>query len=122
MQLQQGEGAHVRAEADGEDDEADSEEDGRRLMLCRHTAHQIMFQLNQFNLLLRGGRLFCQYIVDMFAAIDQQRLRWILMNQNKFCLACLNHLEDANMNDPDNFTLKQIGQRVFLPSSYIGGP
>jgi hypothetical protein len=58
----------------------------------------------------------------MFASVDQQRLRWIEINQPLFRAAHFNNLEDAMVDDPDNLDLNEIGQRVFLPSSYIGRP
>jgi hypothetical protein len=53
-------------------------------------------------MLLRGGRLFIRYAVDMFASVDQQRLRWIGMNQPLFRAARFNNLEDAAADGPDN--------------------
>ena len=94
----------------------------RRLTLSRYVAYRIQYRLHEFNTLLRGGRLFTRYVVDMFASVDQQRLRWIEMNQPLFRAARFNNLEDAAVDDPDNLDLNEIGQRVFLPSSYIGGP
>ncbi|RXW16701.1 hypothetical protein EST38_g9156 [Candolleomyces aberdarensis] len=58
----------------------------------------------------------------MYTSIDQQRLMWIKRNQARFRSALLNHLEDANMNDPNILDANNIGQHVFLPSSYTGGP
>ena len=58
----------------------------------------------------------------MFTSMDQQRLSWIECNPSMFCLACYNNLEDAMMVDPDYMDLNEIGQHVFLPSSYISGP
>ncbi|KAJ2924672.1 hypothetical protein H1R20_g12432, partial [Candolleomyces eurysporus] len=94
----------------------------RKLTLSTYTAYRTHFRQNDFNTLLRGGPLFCRYVVDMYASVDQQRLMWIQRNQTRFRAARLNHLQDANMNDPDNMDAAEIGQRVFLPSSYIGGP
>jgi hypothetical protein len=73
-------------------------------------------------MLLCGGRLFTRYVVNMFASVDQQRLCWIEMNQPLFRAARFNNLEDAAADDRDNLDLNEIGQQVFLPSSYIGGP
>lgn len=68
------------------------------------SAYQVMKRANDFNSLLYSGRLFCRFVVDMYAAIDQQQLWWATLNQTKFQSARLNHLEDANMHDPDNLT------------------
>ncbi|KAJ2929201.1 hypothetical protein H1R20_g7887, partial [Candolleomyces eurysporus] len=102
--------------------EGEEVERDRKLTLSVYTTYRIHFRQNDFNILLRGGQLFCRYVVDMYASIDQQRLMWIKRNQARFRAARLNHLEDANMNDPDILDANDIGQRVFLPSSYTGGP
>jgi hypothetical protein len=93
-----------------------------RLTLARYAAYRLHYRPGEFNALLRGGRLFTRYVVDLYASIDQQRLSFIERNQPRFRAARFNNLEDANMNDPDNPDLNEIGQRVYLPSSYIGGP
>ncbi|KAJ3520762.1 hypothetical protein NMY22_g12605 [Coprinellus aureogranulatus] len=118
LYLQETERAVVAQDDDGEEEGGDP----RKLTLMRWAAYRIMPRVGEFNTLLYGNRLFSRFVVDMYAAIDQQRLRWVTLNQTQFRTARLNHLEDANMNDPDNLTAHEIGQRVYLPSSYTGGP
>jgi hypothetical protein len=36
-----------------------------------------------FNPLMRGGRLFQQYITDVYCRIEDQRLLWFILNQTK---------------------------------------
>ena len=96
--------------------------ESRRLTLTRYVAHQLHYRPQEFNLLLRGGRLLTRYVVDMFASADQQRLSWVERNQHIFRAARFNNLEDAAAYDGENFDLNELGQRVILPSSYIGGP
>ena len=107
---------------ESEDEDMDSPDSERRLTLSRYASFRLHNRLNEPNALLRGGRLLTRFVVDIFASMDQQRLGYISRNQSKFRLARFNNLEDANMADPDNLDLNDIGQRVFLPSSYIGGP
>ncbi|KAJ3513797.1 hypothetical protein NMY22_g14933 [Coprinellus aureogranulatus] len=89
-----------RNERDGvEDDEGGedvSAQHDRKVTLSTYTAFRIhQREAPDFNLFLRGGRLFQRYIVDMYAAVDQGRLRYITMNQSKFRAARFNNLEDA---------------------------
>lgn len=106
------------------DEDAEEEEGGdpRKLTLMKWSAYRIMPRVGEFSTLLHGNRLFSRFVVDMYAAIDQQRLRWVTLNQTQFRSARLNHPEDANMNDPDNLTAHEIGQRIYLPPSHTGGP
>ena len=58
----------------------------------------------------------------MFACIDQEHLYYLRTQQKKLHVTLLNGMEDAlSMND-DQVDLNQIGQRIILPSSYLGGP
>jgi hypothetical protein len=58
----------------------------------------------------------------MFACIDQQRLHFIRTQQPKLRTTLLNGIEDALSTNDDHVDLNDIGQRIILPSSYLGGP
>ena len=107
-----------------EEEDDDSMGGSRRFTLSRYASYRIQKRVGEFNFntILHGGRLFCRYVVDIFASIGQQRLRYISDHQSLFRAACLNNLTDAIATDPDNLNLNEIGQRVILPSSYTGGP
>jgi hypothetical protein len=108
---------------DGDPDMQDQTSHGtRRLTLTCYVAYRIHSHPDQFNALLCGGRLFARYIVDMFAAADQQHLSWVVQNQPMFRAARFNNLQDAAADDDDNLDLNDLGQHVILPSSYTGGP
>jgi hypothetical protein len=70
--------------------------------------------------LLRGGRLRHQYIVDAYAAIEQNRLKYLRLNQKKLRVDLYQGLQDA-IATGDN-SAAAIGQRIILPSSFIVGP
>jgi hypothetical protein len=70
--------------------------------------------------LLRGGRLRQQYIVDAYAIVEQNRLRYLHLNQKKLRADLYQGLQDA-IATGDNSAVA-IGQRIILPSSFIGGP
>jgi hypothetical protein len=96
--------------------------ESRRLTLCRFVAFRIHSRPGEPSILLHGGRLFTRYMVDMFASLDQSRLRFLEDNQPRIRAAHFSGLEDAIAEDGDNADLHELGQRVILPSSYIGGP
>ena len=66
------------------------------------------------------GKLFHQYVVDMYAKMEQQRLNFIRFNQRTLRAAVYNGFRDAIRLDDSN--LSSIGKRVILPSTFIGGP
>jgi Helitron helicase-like domain at N-terminus len=67
-----------------------------------------------------AGRLFHQYAVDCYARIEQQRLRYLRDNQINFRADLYQGVFDAALAGETN--VSNIGRRVILPSSFIGGP
>ena len=61
-------------------------------------------------------------MVDMFACLDQSRLWYLEDNQPRIRAAHFSGLEDAMADDGDAADLQELGQRIILPSSYVGGP
>ncbi|KAI0069691.1 hypothetical protein K474DRAFT_1694009 [Panus rudis PR-1116 ss-1] len=94
----------------------------RRLTQVQFYSHQLHVRPNQFPILHHGGRLFQQYLCDSWVSTDQNRLRWMEMNQPKLRAALYSGLEDAVARNDDNLELHEIGRRTVLPSSYVGGP
>ena len=94
----------------------------RRVTLLQFSAYRLHSRPNEFSTILRACRLFQRYLVDMFACIDQERLHFIRSQQSKLRTTMLNGIEDALSENDDHIDLSQLGQRVILPSSYLGGP
>lgn len=69
-----------------------------------------------------GGRLFQQYICDVWVSTDLSRLRWVEENQRHLRACLYSGLEDVVSSNDDNVDLHDLGHRVILPSSYTGGP
>lgn len=78
-----------------------------------------MIRENQLNHILMCRMLFSQYIVDMYAKIESERLLFIRLNQKKLRAENYIHLRDAIMNEKH---AKDVGQTVILPSTYTGSP
>ena len=75
---------------------------------------------DETNTILRGGRLFQQYVVDQYSKMEMQRLRYIRMNQNVLRAEVYQGLSDAvTAGDDAGVT---VGSRVILPATFIGSP
>ncbi|XP_069968901.1 uncharacterized protein [Bactrocera oleae] len=86
-------------------------------------AYRLMIRHNQDNYILRYRQLYHQYVVDMFAKIESERLRFIRFNQAKLRSEDYIHLRNAIVGNVDgNLNTNEIGSAVILPSSYIGSP
>jgi hypothetical protein len=94
----------------------------RRITLLQYTAYRLHPRQHEFSTILRGCRLFQTYLVDMYACIDQERLHFIRTQQRRLRVTLLNGMEDALTTSDNQVDLNHIGERIILPSSYIGGP
>lgn len=52
-----------------------------RLSQTDYVAYRIQYRLDELSLLLHAGRLFQQYLVDMWAAADQNCLNYLRHHQ-----------------------------------------
>jgi hypothetical protein len=66
-----------------------------------------------------AGRLFQEWLVDAFAQVENNRLNFHRANQEKLRADLYNGLQDAISGGAD---LADIGQRIVLPSTFIGSP
>ncbi|XP_026459925.1 uncharacterized protein LOC113360655 [Papaver somniferum] len=92
--------------------------DNAKRISCRaYYAYMLQIRENQQSILLHGGKLLQQYVVDNYVKISTMQLRWVRDNQRTFRVdwysGVLDSL-DANTDD--------IGQRVIIPPSYTGSP
>ncbi|KAF8783473.1 hypothetical protein HNY73_013630 [Argiope bruennichi] len=98
-------------------------EGDKKVSSMNYYAHRLMVRLNQNNYILRYRQLFHQYIVDMYAKVESERLLFIRYNQAKLRSEEYIHLRDAVVGNIDgNLNPNDIGNAFILPSSYIGSP
>jgi hypothetical protein len=67
-----------------------------------------------------GARLFQQYLVDAYTAVEEQRLRWIRFNQTDLRVELYNNLCDAVTRGDTR--ADAIGQWIVFPSTFTGSP
>ena len=82
--------------------------------------HLMVHAGNTFNVLHRMGRLFQQYIVDMYSKVEAAHLSYIRFNQTKIHAELYQGLADAIQEHGGNIDGSQIGKKVILPSSFTG--
>ena len=73
------------------------------------------------NLLHLAGRLFHQYVVDLYAKIETNNLRFIRNNQSAIRAESYQGLSDALATDGAR-SLANIGTRIVLPATFIQSP
>ncbi|GKE59166.1 ribonuclease H-like domain-containing protein, partial [Tanacetum coccineum] len=71
-------------------------------------------------ILLRGGRLFQQYLMGAYTAVEEQRLKWTRNNQDTMHVDLYHNVYDVVTRGDINAT--GLGKRIVLPATFIGGP
>ncbi|XP_040362335.1 uncharacterized protein LOC112166811 isoform X2 [Rosa chinensis] len=92
----------------------------QRISMRAYIAYQIQDRNNEVKTLLKGGRLFQQFLVDSYATVEEDGLDWIRKNQKNFRSEIYKELctsATAGINKASN-----LGQKIILPSSYTGSP
>ena len=92
---------------------------GKKVSAMKFYAYRIMVRAGTVKHILRCRQLFHQFIVDMYAKIESERLLYVRLNQKKLRVDDYVHLRDAIAND-DN--ANNLGQLVILPSTFTGSP
>ena len=83
--------------------------------------YRLMTRSDVFNSVHRMGRLFQQFIVDMYAKIEFERLQYIRHNQNQLRAELYQGLADAVQKSDGQPDGSQIGKKVILPPTFTGG-
>ncbi|KAL4104808.1 hypothetical protein QTP88_020084 [Uroleucon formosanum] len=91
----------------------------KNLSAMNYYAYRMMIRTHEENVILKCGRLFQQFAVDMYVKVETERLAFIRFNQPKLRSEDYIHLRDAIHSDGD---VQNIGRLTVLPSTYIGSP
>src|SRR5882672_8648585 len=96
----------------------------------RKRKYMSMAEFNHFHLFLRpphiqsnhiflAGKLFQEYVCEMWAVSEQSRLNYLRFNQNRLRVEVYQGLQDAVAADAD-VNMADLGKRFILPSSFSG--
>ncbi|GJW62962.1 DNA helicase [Tanacetum coccineum] len=97
---------------------ADGSGKAKRVTMLAYYRYQLHFRLSEYDLIFRGGRLFQQYVVSVFCAVEQNRLDFIRKKQNDIRSDYLSGLYDAiSRGERDGY---EVGGRIILPMSFTG--
>ncbi|CAF0883254.1 unnamed protein product [Brachionus calyciflorus] len=99
---------------------SDSEELIKEKFITALQFYSFRLQIRENSCLQLYGRLFHQFCVDMYVKIENSRLKYIQLNQDKLRSNLYQGLADAINND--DYNLENLGKKVVLPSSFQGGP
>uniref|UniRef100_A0A0D3AA09 Helitron helicase-like domain-containing protein n=1 Tax=Brassica oleracea var. oleracea TaxID=109376 RepID=A0A0D3AA09_BRAOL len=93
----------------------------RECMTMReYYAHQIQTRPSEGMTIIKSGKLLHQYIVDTYTATEQERLRFLRLNQKQLRAELYTNVCDALDNGDTDAA--HLGKKVILPSSFTAGP
>lgn len=78
---------------------------------------RIMIKAGSSDHILKYRQIFHQFIVDVYAKVESERLLYIWLNQKGLRVDNYIHLRDAITNDGN---VVDIGQMVILPATFTG--
>jgi hypothetical protein len=107
----------VVVDADLDEDHAKESEHQRKhcnVIMAEFYSYQLQHRDTNGIALFQGDRLRHQYIMDAYVAIEQNRLRYLHLNQKKLRADLYQGLQDA--------IVTTVGQKIILPSFFIAGP
>ncbi|CAB4419743.1 unnamed protein product [Rhizophagus irregularis] len=101
----------------------DEEIESKYVSAMNYFAYQLQIHNSREPVILHQfGRLFQQWIVNMYAIIEQMRLNYLKFNQQKLRTDLYSGLEDAMFAEDGSINTTNLGKRIILPSSFTGGP
>ncbi|GJZ41330.1 DNA helicase [Tanacetum coccineum] len=88
--------------------------------MSRYYKYQLHPRVNDYGLIFKGGRLFQQYVVTLYCALEQDHMDYIRTHQNDIQSDHLSGLYNA-ISRGDLFGIA-VGSKIILPTSFTGGP
>ena len=92
---------------------------GKKVSSIEFYAYHFILRKDSYYTIQRCRNLFHQFVVDMYAKTETERLLFIRLNQRKLREDDYIHHRDAIAVDG---TASNLGKLVILPSSFIGSP
>ncbi|PIA25852.1 hypothetical protein AQUCO_10700003v1 [Aquilegia coerulea] len=90
-----------------------------RLTQLEYFCYRLFERSTEYSAILRAGPLFQQFLVDAWAAYEQNKLYFLRTNQHELRAEVYSGLTDIvhNGEDPNH-----LGKKFILPSSHLGSP
>ncbi|XP_071724388.1 uncharacterized protein [Rutidosis leptorrhynchoides] len=99
---------------------AQNDDQSKFVSVREYYAYKLQIRNNDRSFLLQFGRLLQQYIVDSYVKLETQRLDFYRLQQSDIRREFLQGVVDAIGSGETEGSA--VGQRILLPSSFIGCP
>jgi len=92
--------------------------------MAKYYCYYLFPREGEAQILFQSGKLFQQYIVDMWAASEQNRLKWLHFHQGNLRAELYRQVVDAfsALDDDVNNAVnpEDLGNKVILPATFTG--
>ena len=96
-------------------------DDKRRVTQAAYVKYKIAVR-ESFNLIIRGRRLFQQYVVDSYFKIEKDHIEFCKLNQAALRVASYNGITDYLDKRTNNNENIRVGKVVILLSTFTSSP
>ncbi|XP_058791046.1 uncharacterized protein LOC131664174 [Phymastichus coffea] len=93
----------------------------RRITRLDYTKYRVAIRENEFNPIIKGRRLFQQWVVDSYVKIERDRIEYCKNHQKEIRADTYKGLHDHIRNCANDVN-GRVGKTVIIPSSFIGSP
>jgi hypothetical protein len=76
---------------------------------------------NEFNIMFYGGRLFQQWLVDMYVKVESMRLDWYSLPKHQKIIWAEQYCGIVNTLKASEARASEVGRLVILPRNFNGG-
>jgi hypothetical protein len=83
--------------------------------------YKLPIQPNEFNIVFYVGRLFQQWLVNMFVKVESMRLAWYFLLKHKKIIRAELYLGIVDMLKAGEARASEVGRLVVLPRNFNGG-
>jgi hypothetical protein len=94
--------------------------DEKHVTMSKYHCYCLFVHHGEAQTLFKAGKLFQQYLVDMWAVTEQSRLRWFLMNQNNLHAELYHQMADTYAGLDNDLNPADMGKKVILPATFTG--
>nr|XP_011463708.1 PREDICTED: uncharacterized protein LOC101292992 [Fragaria vesca subsp. vesca] len=91
-----------------------------KLTMIKFVCYQIHDRQNDSSTLLKGGRLFQQYLVDAYATVEEDRLDFVRTHQGNVRSDIRKNIFVAASSGVTQ--TRDMGKQIILPSTHTGSP
>ncbi|CAK9817730.1 hypothetical protein ANTPLA_LOCUS9439 [Anthophora plagiata] len=93
-------------------------ETNKKCSAMNYYSYRLMILENEDNHILKCRQLFHQYIVDMYAKIETERLIFIRLNQTRLRSEEYVHLRDAVVNDGNTINVERLKLNILKTCAF----